>query len=82
MNRIFTLFLLLLCSIAAGADFYISPRGSDSNAGSKGKPFATFRKGLSVLKAGDTLHIAPGDYAGAGSIQVVGTREKPIVVRV
>ncbi|MBE6386308.1 MAG: DUF1565 domain-containing protein [Lentisphaerae bacterium] len=81
MNRIFTLFLLLLCSIAAGADFYISPRGSDSNVGSKGKPFATFRKGLSVLKAGDTLHIAPGDYAGAGSIQVVGTRERPIVVR-
>lgn len=79
----FILLITTLCSLSLlnGADYYLAVSGNDSAKGSKEAPFATFKKGLSVLKAGDTLNIAPGDYAGAGSMDITGTREKPVIIR-
>ena len=82
MKHFFILFAaVLLSSVLGAADYYVSPSGSDRAPGTEKAPFATFAKGLSVLKAGDTLIMAPGDYEGAGSRKLVGTREKPIVIR-
>ena len=78
---IFLLTALFSLSLLHGAEYYVSTSGNDNAKGSKEAPFATFPKGLSVLKAGDTLILAPGDYAGAGVKELVGTAEKPIVIR-
>ena len=42
---------------------YVSPTGSDSNAGSISKPFRTISKAASVAKPSTTVHVAPGTYA-------------------
>ena len=44
-----------------GTEYFVSPSGKDSFPGSWEKPFATFKKGLSVLKPGDILTLTPGD---------------------
>ena len=41
---------------------YVSTTGLDTNAGDLARPFATIAKGLSVLKAGDSLLIRGGTY--------------------
>ena len=41
---------------------YVSPSGSDSNAGSISKPFRTISKAASVAKPSTTVHVAPGTY--------------------
>ncbi len=45
-------------------DFYISPDGSDLNAGTQEEPFSSFKKADSVVRAGDTVHVEPGTYVG------------------
>lgn len=45
-------------------DFYISPKGSDSNLGTKAGPFLSFAKADSVVRPGDTVHVLPGTYRG------------------
>src|SRR5690242_8642760 len=45
-------------------DFYISPDGSDLNAGTEEAPFSSFKKADSVVQAGDTVHVQPGTYVG------------------
>lgn len=64
-----------------GTEYFVSPSGKDSFPGSREKPFATFKKGLSVLKPGDILTLTPGDYAGAGDLNLAGTKGKPILIR-
>ncbi len=44
--------------------YYVSPTGSDSNAGTKTSPFATFQNAIKSLHPGDTLDAEPGTYAG------------------
>jgi len=45
-------FLIFVLAVfqAAAADFYVSPLGSDSNAGTKERPFATLEKAKSVIE--------------------------------
>ena len=71
--------------------YWVSGSGSDANAGSSSAPFATLQKGASVLKAGDTLDVRAGTYAGfivgydpAGSSvygTIAGTASAPITVQ-
>src|SRR6185295_4997215 len=44
--------------------YYLAPTGSDSAAGSLAQPFATLSKALNVVKAGDTIILRGGTYAG------------------
>ena len=50
---------------ANAATFYVSPTGSDQNAGSQALPFKTLGRGCQSLSAGDTLDVAAGTYAEA-----------------
>ncbi len=43
-------------------DFYISPYGSDFNPGTKEAPFLSFKKADSVIQAGGTVYVLPGEY--------------------
>lgn len=57
--------LLLLSSSAAAGSFYVSPLGSDGASGtSPGAAWKTLQHAANVVKAGDTVIVLPGTYAG------------------
>ncbi|WP_297212825.1 MULTISPECIES: right-handed parallel beta-helix repeat-containing protein [Thermodesulfovibrio] len=57
------LFTFVLVSLSfAGNVYYVSPSGSNSNPGTKEKPWATPGYGSRKLKPGDTLIIQSGKY--------------------
>ncbi|MEU9734800.1 DUF1565 domain-containing protein [Streptomyces sp. NPDC048002] len=45
-----------------GHDIYVSPRGSDTNPGTRRAPFAGIQRALDVAGPGSTVHLAPGRY--------------------
>src|SRR6185295_11830721 len=49
-------------SLARAAEWYVSPTGSDSAAGSSAAPFATLSKANSSAAAGDTIWVHGGTY--------------------
>jgi hypothetical protein len=56
----------------SSTNYYVSPSGSDSNSGSASAPWATIQHAASIAKAGDTVHVATGNYA-AVSTTISGT---------
>src|SRR5207302_7815579 len=62
---------------AAGATYYVSPAGSDANAGSSAFPFRQIRRALQVVAPGDTVQIADGSYLGF-DVFVNGAASAPI----
>jgi parallel beta-helix repeat protein len=49
---------------AGGRNYYVSPNGSDRNAGSVKRPWATIEYAATWLLPGDTVHVLPGVYRG------------------
>ena len=49
-------------ALARAAEYYVSPTGSDSAAGSAAAPFATLTKANSAAAAGDTIWVHGGTY--------------------
>lgn len=49
--------------VSEAATYYVAPSGSDTAAGTLAQPFGTIARGLSFLKAGDTLYIRAGTYS-------------------
>jgi len=49
-------------TVASAADWYISPSGSDSNAGTYAKPFKSLMKAQDAASSGDTVYIMGGTY--------------------
>src|SRR5882762_7891947 len=47
-----------------GRNYYVSPNGSDRNAGSVTRPWATIEYAAMWLLTGDTVHVLPGAYRG------------------
>jgi Right handed beta helix region/Protein of unknown function (DUF1565) len=47
---------------AAAANYYVATNGNDGNPGTQVQPFQTIHKGLSVVRAGDTLFLRGGTY--------------------
>ena len=63
VNRfIFALGLALVAAQSFGAIYYVATDGSDANAGSLAKPFATLNKANAVVHAGDTVWVRGGIY--------------------
>ncbi|MEP7052977.1 MAG: right-handed parallel beta-helix repeat-containing protein [Pseudomonadota bacterium] len=54
--------LLFSTAGARAAEYYVSPTGSDANAGSLAAPFASLQKGNDVAEAGDTVWLRGGTY--------------------
>ena len=60
--------LLLLTLGASAAEFYVSPRGTDANPGTKNLPFGTLEKARDALRAiapvagGATVYLRGGTY--------------------
>ena len=55
--------LALSMATASAASFYVSPTGSDSNAGTQAAPFKTVTKGQSAASSGDTVFLRGGTYS-------------------
>lgn len=60
------LFVAVLASgaHALGADFYVSPQGSNAASGALDAPFRTIRQGIAVAMPGDTVYVRDGEYVG------------------
>jgi uncharacterized protein DUF1565 len=58
---------------ASGATYYLSPGGSNSNAGSSSAPWKTFKFAIPKLQPGDTLTLRDGTYnqSNSGYPQVI-----------
>jgi len=55
-------------------NYYVSPTGSDSAAGTQTAPFKTLARAAQVAtKPGTTVHVAPGTYAGGIKTTASGT---------
>ena len=49
-------------AMAASAHIYVSPTGSDSNAGTQAKPVKTITRADALAGPGSTIHVAAGTY--------------------
>jgi len=58
----FALGFALAAAQSFGAVYYVATDGSDANAGSMAKPFATLNKANAVVHAGDTVWVRGGVY--------------------
>lgn len=50
-----------------GADWYVSPTGSDDPNGSMSHPFSTVQQALDAAQSGDRIILQPGTYSGWGN---------------
>jgi len=51
-----------ICSISLAGTFYVSPSGSDSNAGTEAAPWQTIGHAESTASPGSTIYLRGGDY--------------------
>lgn len=74
--------LLTLTSISlaqAGATYYVSQSGSDSNSGSASAPWLTIQHAASTVTAGATVYVETGTYKESVTFANSGTSSEPIV---
>lgn len=62
MKKTLLLFFLSLTLTLSGTTYYVATDGNDSNQGTIDRPFATWHKLSSVMKAGDIAYIRGGVY--------------------
>ncbi len=85
----FLLFVLLILTIVYGAlnmvfavsTYYVSPDGSDLNNCSQAQPCREIRRALTLVKAGDTILVADGNYEGFDVANTNGASGLPIMVK-
>ena len=80
--RLAVLALLLAPSLATGRTYHVSVDGSDTADGLSA-PLRTLARAMALLRAGDTLLVAPGDYGDESRLDLIadGTAAAPIVIR-
>ncbi|HEX8522027.1 MAG TPA: right-handed parallel beta-helix repeat-containing protein [Tepidisphaeraceae bacterium] len=61
--------------------YVVAPIGSDSAAGTAAAPWATLQKAFDSVKAGDTVTVRAGNYAGASKFSMKGTAGAPITFK-
>lgn len=70
--------LLLMLRAAGGAEFHVSPDGSDEQAGTRKEPFRTIQKAAEVMQPGDTCFVGPGVYGESVRPARSGRFDEPI----
>lgn len=88
MKRTLVTFVLTAMAVVAvsgpagAADYYVAPTGDDTAAGTSAeRPLKTIAAGAAKARAGDTVHIAPGNYVERVKISQSGAAGKPITLR-
>jgi parallel beta-helix repeat protein len=59
----------------------VAPTGNDANAGTQASPFREIRKGIAVVRAGDTVLVADGSYKGFDITSMNGSSSAWIAIR-
>jgi parallel beta-helix repeat protein len=62
--RRFGLLFVCLAPAALATTYYVSPTGSDNNAGSAQSPWATLQHAVDTIAPGDTILVNSGTYVG------------------
>lgn len=67
MKKLFFVVFLLTSTVILAGDLYVSPFGSDSNSGTKEKPFASIQKARDTIRISDksvpwTVHLSAGHF--------------------
>ncbi len=75
--------LMALGAVAApeGHSYYVSPNGSDTNAGTQAAPWKTVQRAAGAVKPGDTVYLMAGTYPGRLQINHSGEEGRPITFR-
>ncbi|MGD9496880.1 MAG: right-handed parallel beta-helix repeat-containing protein [Armatimonadota bacterium] len=73
--------LAALVTPCLGADYYLSPDGSDDAPGTREQPWKTIAKANAALQPGDSAVFLAGEYPGAIAPVNSGTAGAPIVYR-
>ena len=73
--------ILALVIPCAGAQYYVSPDGSDDGPGTADQPWQTIDRANATLEPGDTAIFLPGEYAGTIAPTRSGSADAPIVYR-
>lgn len=62
---------------------HVATHGSDSNPGTKNRPFRTIAAGYAHAEPGETVLVEPGVYKEEGELDLnrAGTADEPIIVR-
>lgn len=65
--------MLVFCPGASAQtkQYYVGPSGSDSNAGTQARPWATIQKAVESFSAGTSgtvIHVAPGNYSSTATM--------------
>ncbi len=79
-------YILGASSQAGAADYYVSPTGSDANAGTQSAPFRTIGRAYSRAVGGDRILAQPGTYTDYQSgwglhLNKSGTASAPITIK-
>jgi hypothetical protein len=70
--------VLAIAPVASATDYYVAPGGSNAASGlTPGTAWATLQYAADTVVAGDTVHVADGNYAGF-DIRKDGTGDDPI----
>lgn len=88
--RLLLVVALLLTRTAVALELYVAPNGSDANAGTRAKPFATLERARDAVRqagkrpnAGVTLWLRGGDHLRTNALELTaadsGTPDAPIV---
>lgn len=74
--------LLWLAPAVSATEFFVKTDGDDAAAGtSLDTALCTIQKAADRLAPGDTLTIAPGEYAQRFTVRRSGTAERPVTIR-
>jgi nitrous oxidase accessory protein NosD len=73
LKKIWVFVWLLFPGWLQGAEYYVSPTGSDDAKGSREYPWRTVQQAASRLQPGDTAHVLPGRYVEKVVIPVSGS---------
>ena len=75
------LWLFMAPLLVDAATYYVSPSGNDSAKGSRLAPFRTVKRGITALKASDTLILRAGTYAEGDLTPPSGVPGAPTTIR-
>lgn len=69
-----------LLTRSRGTTFYVAPAGSDSNPGTRQRPWKTIQRALRRLRPGQRALVRRGTYVADHVVERSGTRTAPITV--
>ncbi|MCC5830024.1 MAG: right-handed parallel beta-helix repeat-containing protein [Phycisphaeraceae bacterium] len=72
------LIICLWASPLAARQLYVAPDGDDAHPGTEQQPWRTIKHAAAQVEPGDSVHVAPGIYAGPIRPARSGSAESPI----